>query len=59
MPYARFFSQRSTDERLQELVARQYLFCCYLALSSFFDTAIPRNEGTYRCVKIIAPKAPS
>ena len=22
----------------------------YLALSSFFDTAIPRNEGTYRCV---------
>ena len=28
----------------------------YLALSSFFDTSIPRNEGTYRCVKIIAPK---
>ena len=28
----------------------------YLALSSFFDTAIPRNEGTYRCVKIIAPE---
>ncbi|MBT7665763.1 MAG: hydantoinase B/oxoprolinase family protein, partial [Rhodospirillaceae bacterium] len=28
----------------------------YLALSSFFDTSIPRNEGTYRCVEIIAPK---
>jgi len=28
----------------------------YLALSSFFDTSIPRNEGTYRCVTIIAPE---
>ena len=28
----------------------------YLALSSYFDTSIPRNEGTYRCVEIIAPK---
>lgn len=28
----------------------------YLALSSFFDTDIPRNEGTYRCVTIIAPE---
>ncbi|MGY9058127.1 MAG: hydantoinase B/oxoprolinase family protein, partial [Alphaproteobacteria bacterium] len=28
----------------------------YLALSSFFDTDIPRNEGTYRCVSIIAPE---
>jgi N-methylhydantoinase A len=28
----------------------------YLALSSFFDTSIPRNEGTYRCVDIIAPE---
>ena len=28
----------------------------FLALSSFFDTDIPRNEGTYRCVEIIAPK---
>jgi N-methylhydantoinase A len=28
----------------------------YMALSSFFDTAIPRNEGTYRCVTIIAPE---
>ena len=28
----------------------------YLALSSFFDTNIPRNEGTYRCVTIIAPE---
>jgi N-methylhydantoinase B len=28
----------------------------FMALSSFFDTAIPRNEGTYRCVKIIAPE---
>ena len=28
----------------------------YMALSSFFDTTIPRNEGTYRCVKIIAPE---
>lgn len=28
----------------------------YMALSSFFDTSIPRNEGTYRCVSIIAPE---
>jgi len=26
----------------------------FMALSSFFDTSIPRNEGTYRCVRIIA-----
>ena len=28
----------------------------YMALSSFFDPAIPRNEGTYRGVTIIAPE---
>ena len=28
----------------------------YMALSSFFDTSIPRNEGTYRAVTIIAPE---
>jgi N-methylhydantoinase B len=28
----------------------------YMAVSSFFDTSIPRNEGTYRCVKIVAPE---
>jgi len=28
----------------------------YLAISSFFDTTIPRNEGTYRAVEIIAPE---
>ena len=28
----------------------------YLALASFFDPSIPRNEGTYRCLKIIAPE---
>jgi N-methylhydantoinase A/oxoprolinase/acetone carboxylase beta subunit/N-methylhydantoinase B/oxoprolinase/acetone carboxylase alpha subunit len=28
----------------------------YLALSSFFDTDIPRNEGTYRSCRIIAPE---
>ncbi|MFB0901238.1 MAG: hydantoinase B/oxoprolinase family protein, partial [Acidimicrobiales bacterium] len=28
----------------------------YLAISSFFDTSIPRNEGTYRGVTIIAPE---
>ncbi len=28
----------------------------YLALSSFFDTDIPRNEGTYRNVEIVAPE---
>ena len=28
----------------------------YLAISSFFDTSIPRNEGTYRCVSINAPE---
>ena len=27
----------------------------YVALSSFFDPSIPRNEGTYRCVTVIAP----
>ncbi len=27
----------------------------YLAISSFFDPAIPRNEGTYRACRIIAP----
>jgi len=28
----------------------------FLAISSFFDTSIPRNEGTYRCVSINAPE---
>jgi N-methylhydantoinase B len=28
----------------------------YLAISSFFDTSIPRNEGTYRGITIIAPE---
>ncbi|MDH4144593.1 MAG: hydantoinase B/oxoprolinase family protein, partial [Acidimicrobiia bacterium] len=28
----------------------------YLALSAFFDPAIPRNEGTYRACRIIAPE---
>ncbi len=28
----------------------------YLAVSSFFDTSIPRNEGTYRSLRIIAPE---
>jgi len=28
----------------------------YTALSSFFDPAIPRNEGSFRSVRIIAPK---
>ena len=28
----------------------------FMALSSFFDTSIPRNEGTYRSVTIIAPE---
>lgn len=28
----------------------------YVSLSSFMDHQIPRNEGTYRCVKIIAPE---
>ncbi|WP_419945530.1 hydantoinase B/oxoprolinase family protein [Candidatus Poriferisodalis sp.] len=28
----------------------------FLALSSFFDTSIPRNEGTYRPVTIVAPE---
>ena len=28
----------------------------FLAVSSFFDTAIPRNEGTYRSVTIVAPE---
>jgi N-methylhydantoinase B len=27
----------------------------YLAVSTFFDYEIPRNEGTYRAVKVIAP----
>ena len=28
----------------------------YTALSSFFDPSIPRNEGSFRSVRIIAPK---
>ena len=28
----------------------------FLALASFFDTSIPRNEGTYRCLTVIAPE---
>lgn len=28
----------------------------FLAVSSFFDTSIPRNEGTYRPLTIIAPE---
>lgn len=28
----------------------------YCALSAFLDPDIPHNEGTYRCVKIIAPE---
>ena len=28
----------------------------YAALLSFFDPDIPRNEGTFRCVEIIAPE---
>ena len=28
----------------------------FMALSSFLDISIPRNEGTYRCVQIIAPE---
>ena len=28
----------------------------YCALSAFLDPAIPHNEGSYRCVKIIAPE---
>jgi len=28
----------------------------YMALSAFFDPAIPRNEGTYRNVEIVAPE---
>ena len=28
----------------------------YVALSAFFDKSIPRNEGTYRAVKVLAPE---
>jgi N-methylhydantoinase B len=28
----------------------------YAAVASFFDVGIPRNEGTFRCLKIIAPE---
>ena len=28
----------------------------FLALASFFDTTIPRNEGTYGCLTVIAPE---
>ncbi len=28
----------------------------YMALSSFFDPDLPRNEGTYRAVEIVAPE---
>lgn len=28
----------------------------YAAVASFFDEDLPRNEGTFRCISIIAPK---
>ncbi len=28
----------------------------YMALASFFEPDLPRNEGTFRCVKIVAPE---
>lgn len=28
----------------------------YAAIASFFDPDIPRNEGTFRCVEIVAPE---
>ncbi len=28
----------------------------YAAVASFFDPAIPRNEGTFRCIELIAPE---
>ena len=28
----------------------------YMALASFFDPNLPRNEGTFRCVRIVAPE---
>ena len=31
----------------------------YLALASFFEPDLPRNEGTYRCVSHPRPKARS
>ena len=28
----------------------------YLAVATFFDAALPRNEGTYRAIEIVAPE---
>ncbi len=28
----------------------------YMSLASFFEPDLPRNEGTFRCVKIVAPE---
>jgi len=44
-PYARFFSQRSTDESFKNSSARQYLFCCLLGAFFVLDTAIPATRG--------------
>ena len=48
--------QRSADRRLQEQLAGQHAFLRLSGLASFFDTTIPRNEGTYRCLTVIAPE---
>jgi N-methylhydantoinase B len=28
----------------------------FMALTAFFDTSLPRNAGTFRCVRIVAPE---
>jgi len=53
------FDFTGTDEQTQGFknspLANTYS-SVYLAISSFFDVSIPRNEGTYRCVHIHAPE---
>jgi len=53
------FDFTGTDPQIMGFKNSSYQNTCsavYLALSTFFDYEIPRNEGTYRPVEIIAPK---
>ncbi len=52
------FDFTGTDPQILGFKNSSYQNTCsavYLATSTFFDYEIPRNEGTYRAVKVIAP----
>jgi N-methylhydantoinase B len=55
---ALIFDFTGTDAQILGFKNSSYQNTCsavYLAASTFFDYEIPRNEGTYRSVKVIAP----